>query len=528
MVDILIRNGEVLDGSGAKGYKADVAIQGDRIVEIGDLSGMQADLVIDATGKTVAPGFIDMHSHSDMTLPFYPDSESMVRQGITTLVTGNCGISPVPLAPATRDQVIASMFGGEKRFPWDQLNSFGSFLDYLEKNPTAQNFVGLIGQGAIRAAVMGFSAARPTEEQMEDMQKLVAESMEQGAFGISTGLIYPPGSYASTDELIEVTKPVGERKGIYFSHIRGEGDTLLDALAEAIEIGRQTGAAVQISHYKAAGRDNWDKAVPGLDLIQNARNEGLDVTADMYPYTAGGTSLVAILPEWAQEGGLEDIARRLSDPATRAKMTQDMKTTGFFRVAEWDKVLIGGSKNPDYVGHFISELAEKAGKTPYDWIFDALLETQGEMGMMLFMMSEENIRKELPRPFMMIGTDGVGVPAQGDPREGLPHPRSFGTFPRVLGQLVREEHVIPLETAINKMTGMPAEKLGLKERGYLKEGFFADVVVFDPLTVRDETTYQKPNVYPTGIDTVIVNGVPVICAGQAMGKRPGRVVRRSA
>lgn len=525
MVDILIQNGKIIDGSGQAARLADVAIQGDQIIEIGSLKGMKADLVIDAAGKMVVPGFIDMHSHEDAIIAAVPEADSLVHQGITTVVTGNCGGSPVPLSDKTRDEVIKTMSEDELKIPWDEFSSFGTFLDYLEKIKISVNVHPLVGQGAIRSAVMGFSADRPNEDQIAEMQDLVIQSMEEGAIGISTGLIYPPGSYASTQELIEVTKPVGERGGYYFSHVRGEGDTLLEAIKEEIEIGRKTGAAIHHSHYKAAGRSAWNLAQPGLDLIDAARKEGLDMTADMYPYVAGATSLVAILPEWAQEGGLEDIAKRLMDPATRIKMTESMKADGFFKLAEWDKVLIPASANPEHNGHYIAELADKAGKDAYNWIFDALLETKGQIGMILFMMTEENVKMQLTHPSMMIGTDGAGMPFEGPLAKGA-HPRSMGTYPRVLGKYVREEKVLTLEDAIWRMTGYPAQKMRFTDRGLLKKNYKADVVVFDPNTVIDKATFVNPFQRPEGINYVIVNGKIVVKEGVHTHARPGVITSR--
>jgi N-acyl-D-amino-acid deacylase len=524
MVDILFRNGEVIDGSGAKARKADVAVEGNKIVMVGDLSNIQADEVIDVTGKVVSPGFIDMHSHADMTISVINEADSLVHQGITTIVSGQCGSSPVPLLDETRDEVI----GSEREFPipWERFSTFGSFLDYLEEKGMSVNMHPLVGQGAIRSAVMGFSAKRPSEEQMDRMQGLVRQALDEGAAGLSTGLIYPPGSYASTEELIEITRPVGERGGIYFSHIRGEGDTLLEATREEIEIGRKTGAAIHHSHYKAAGRDNWDLAEKGLALIDAARAEGLDMTADMYPYLAGGTSLVAILPEWAQEGGLPAITERLQDPATRRKMEESMKTVGFFKVAEWDKVLIPSSANPAHEGKYIAELAQAEDKSPYDWIFDAILETKGEVGMILFMMSEENVRKQLVHPAMMVGTDGAGMPFEGPFAKGAPHPRSFGTFPRVLGKYVREEKVLTLEDAVRRMTSFPAQKLSLADRGLVKKGYKADLVIFDPQTILDKADFVNPFQKPVGIEHVLVNGQFVVRSGMHTHALPGVVTTR--
>jgi N-acyl-D-amino-acid deacylase len=408
--------------------------------------------------------------------------------------------------------------------PFDQWSTFGSFLDYLRGNGVSLNVVPLVGLATVRSAVMAFSAQPASAEQIAHMQAEVSEAMDAGAIGVSTGLIYPPGSYASTEELVAVTRPAAERGGFYFSHIRGEGDTMLEAIAEAIHIGRETGAAVQVSHYKAAGRANWSKSPQGLSLIDQAQAEGLDVTTDMYPYLAGGTSLVAVLPEWAQEGGKEAILQRLADPATRQKMADDMRTTGFFRIAEWDKVLLGTEKKPEWDGRSVAELADAAEKSCHDWVFDALLELDLEAGIVLFMMSEDNRRQELRHPAMMIGTDGAGIAVGGPLAKGLTHPRTYGTYPMVLGRYVRELGVLSLEEAVWKMTGFPAQKLRWRDRGLIRKGYRADLVVVNPDTVADLATYQAPHHYPAGIPHVIVNGVPVIRDGSHTLARPGRVL----
>ena len=527
VLDILIRNGLVIDGSGAPRCRRDVAVEGDRIVEVGRLEGAEAETVIDAAGCVVSPGFVDMHSHADFTLPICPTADSLVRQGITTAVVGQCGISPAPPAAGIRELAIAALGSGEVPVPWDEWSSFGSYLDYLRRIGTSVNVVPLVGQGAMRAVTMGFSADPPDEAQMAQMQTGVVKAMDEGAVGISTGLIYPPGSYASTEELIAITQPVGERDGFYFSHVRGEGDTLLEAVAEAIRIGREAGAAVQISHFKAAGRDNWDKASQALCLIDQARAEGLDVTADMYSYLAGSTYLSATLPEWAQEGGKAAIVRRLDDPEIRQKMAVDMRSTGFFRIIEWEQVLISSSpKNRDYEGCYVAGLAVQAGKSPYDWVFDALLETGLDMSVVFFMMSEDNCQLELRHPAMMIGTDGFGMATEGPLSRGVPHPRNYGTYPRVLGRYVREQGVVSLEEAIWKMSGSPAQKLRWPDRGLVKKGYKADLVVFDPETVADRATYEAPHQYPVGISYVIVNGKPVVCDNCHTQVRPGSILGR--
>ncbi len=525
MLDILIQNGHVVDGLGAPRCRADVAIEGGRIVGVDVLPGAQAKIVIDALGCVVTPGFVDMHSHTDFTLPINPTADSLVHQGITTAVIGQCGATPAPLFEDTREQIIAAMESEERPLPWDKWTTFGSYLDHLSQIGISINVAPLVGQGMVRGGVMGLVADPPSDEQIAQMRAEVVKAMQDGAIGVSTGLIYPPGSYASTEELVAFTRPAGERNGFYFSHIRGESDTLLKAIAEAIHIGRETGAAVQISHFKAAGRDNWDKAAQALELIDQARDEGLDVTADMYPYLAGSTGLVALLPEWAQEGGKEATLKHLADTGTRQKMAADMQCGNLLGVTEWDAVLISSSpRNRNYEGRDIADIAAEAGKSPYDWIFDALLETELDVSMVLFLMSEENRKLALRHPVMMIGTDGAGLATEGLLAKGMPHPRSYGAFPRVLGYYVREQGVISLEEAVRKMCSLPAKKLRWTDRGLVKKGYHADLVILNPDTVADKATYEAPHQYPVGIPHVIVNGKLVIHNGTRTKARPGSVL----
>ena len=525
MLDVLVQNGTVVDGSGAPGYRADVAIDGDRIAEVGVLEGARAETVIDASGCVVTPGFVDMHSHTDFTLPINPTADSLVHQGITTAVMGQCGASPAPLLEDTRQQVIATLEREDAPMPWDKWSTFGSYLEHLTQIGTSINVAPLVGQGMVRMAVMGFVADPPSEEQMTRMQNEVIQALEGGAIGVSTGLIYAPGCYASTEELIAFTQPAGERNGFYFSHIRGESETLLVAIAEAIRIGRETGAAVQISHFKAARRANWSKAAQALELIDQARAEGLDVTADMYPYPASSTGLSSLLPNWAHEGGREATLKRLADAETRFKMVSDRQPGGTLRTTEWDRILISGCpKNRDYEGHTVADLAAEANKPPHDWVFDALLETEMGISMIAFTMSEENRELAMHHPAMMIGTDGSGLATEGPLSTGLPHPRSYGTFPRVLAHYVREQGVISLEEAIRKMSGLPAQKLRWTDRGLVRKGYRADLVVLDPDTVADLATYEAPHQYPTGIPHVIVNGKLVVHNSAHTRARPGSVL----
>ena len=527
MFEILILNGELIDGTGTKRLRADVAIENGRIAAIGNLESAQAGKVIDARGKVVSPGFVDVHSHADMTLPAFPTAENLVFQGITTVIAGQCGLSLAPIASEKRDLFISMLDSQAVPLTWEW-STFGSFLEYLSGLGISVNYVPLVTHGMIRGGVMGLRSAIPTMEEMGCMQAEVIRAMEEGAIGISTGLVYPPGIFAKTEELIEFTRPVGERGGYYFSHIRDEGNTLLEALKEAITIGKATGAAVQISHYKAAGRDNWWKSGPGLELIDRARLEGLNVTADMYPYTSGNTALFMLLPDWAQEGNKAIILERLTDPALRAKMTQDMKTTGFFRIVEWDQVMICTCPmRREFEGRMIADLSSDVRKSPYDWIFDALLETNLDIQMLVFISSEENLPPQLSHSAMMICTDGIALSPKGFLAQGLPHPRNFGAFPRVLGRFVREKGILTLEEAIWKMTGQPAQVLRWDDRGLVKDGYAADLVIFDPTTISDRGTFENPCQYPAGIDTVLVNGQIVVQNGIHTGARSGRVLKRS-
>jgi N-acyl-D-amino-acid deacylase len=527
--DILIQNGQVIDGSGAPGYRADVAVQGNRIAGIGELDSDRAEKVIDAAGCVVTPGLVDMHSHTDFALPLCPTADSLAHQGITTAVIGQCGASPAPLFAETRDEVVTSMESEELPLPWDEWSGFGSYLDYLKRIGISINVVPLVGQGMVRAGVVGFSAEPADETQMARMQDEVVRAMEEGAIGVSTGLIYPPGSFASTEELIAFTRPAGERDGYYFTHIRGEEKTLLEAVAEAIRIGRETGAAVQISHFKASGRENWAKSAPALALIREARAEGLDVTADMYPYLASSTNLSALLPEWAHQGGKPALLARLADAdgEARQRMAAEIRSAHPFRLIDWSAVLIASSpRNRALQGRRVDELAAEAGKSPEEWVFDALVETEEQIDMIGFGMSEENRKTELRHPAMMIGTDGYGLPIDGPLAKGHPHPRSYGTFPRILGCYVREQGVITLEEAIWKMSGLPALKLRWTDRGLVREGYQADLVILNPDTVIDRATFQAPHQYPAGIHHVIVNGRLVIHDGVHTRALPGRVLSR--
>ncbi len=528
MFDLLIKNAMVIDGQNRPAFQADVAVNGDEIAAVGNLGPASAGREIDAAGLALAPGFIDMHSHADYTLPACPTADSLLQQGVTTAVVGQCGFSLAPLLPHSRQEVIGSLETRRLPVPWEAWGDFASYLDHMDRSAgLAVNMVPLVGQGTIRAGVMGVGPGRADAEQMARMRAEAERALAAGAFGLSTGLIYPPGSYAPPEEIVELTEAVGAAGGMYFSHIRGEGDTLLQAVAEAVEIGRRTGAAVEIAHFKAGWPSNWAKQAPALELIERARDEGLDVSADVYPYLAGATSLKSVLPDWAQEGGKPAILARLADPAQRERVKLAMNQDGFCRDGAWDKIMVSrAAGRPQYSGRFVAEAAQAAGLAPEEWVCRALEETDLDTGMIAFMISEENMRQAIARPYVMIGSDSYSIPVDGPLAQGSPHPRTFGTFARVIGRLVREEKVLTLTEAVHKMTGLTATKLGLADRGSVKAGCRADLVLLDPAAVADRADYLDPFHYAVGVARVFVNGREVLTEGKPTGARPGRVLRR--
>jgi N-acyl-D-amino-acid deacylase len=523
VLDILITGGTVVDGSGTPGRPADVAIEGDRIRAVERLPDARAGRVIDATGLVVTPGFIDMHSHGDFVLTGLPTADSKVHQGFTLEVVGNCGASPAPLTPDRRQDVIdTALTVPPLRWDW---TSFGSFLDRLREAGTSLNVAALLGHGTVRIAAMGTGDARPGPPELEAMQGEVRRAMEAGAVGLSTGLIYPPGVFADTGEIAALARTAGDAGGFYASHIRGEGETLLVAIAEAIEIGRRAALPVQISHLKASGRANWPKMAEAIALIERARAEGLDVTADMYPYPAGSTGLAALLPTWAHVGGRDALLARLSDPADRTRLREALDGPGLAADAGWQNITISGCPAmPRYEGRTLAEIAAERRQPASEAVIDLLREVRADADMILFMMSEDNVALGLRQPWVMIGSDGEGRAAEGPYAAGKPHPRNYGTCPRLLGHYVRERGIVPLEEAVRKMTSLPATKLRLRDRGVLRAGAFADVVAFDPATVSDTATFTDPHRYPEGIPWVLVNGRPVVAGGRHTGARPGRVL----
>ena len=532
MFDMIIKNAYVLDGTGSQRFKADIGIEGLRIVKIGNLNSEKAVQNIDASGLVVSPGFIDMHSHSDLTLLINPKAESKIRQGITTEVIGNCGSSAAPLNEAIKEEIRKTMPILEEAGLELDWSTMKEYLDRLEKQGIAVNVVPLVGHENIRVCAMGFDNRAPTETELEEMKKQLAKAMEEGAFGMSTGLIYPPSCYAKTDELIELSKVVADYGGIYASHIRGEGDGLFSSVKEAIKIGEEAKVPVEISHHKAAGRANWGKVKETLKMIDEARAKGLNVTCDVYPYTAGSFGLASMLPHWAHEGGSEKLFERLKDPKIREKLRNEMeegtaKWPSPLKAAGWDATIIARSKkHPEFEGKSVEEIARSRETDPFEFVFDLLIEESAAVSVVRFAMCEEDVRLVMKYPFSMIGTDSSAVVPYGVLGQGKPHPRGYGTFPKVLGRYVRKEKTLTLENAIRKMTSLPARKLGLKDRGLIKEGTYADIAIFNPENILDKATYTEPHQYPQGIEYVLVNGKVTIERNKHTETLAGKALRK--
>jgi N-acyl-D-amino-acid deacylase len=525
-MNTILRNCRVYDGTGNSWYAADIAISGDRIVRIGNISGFSAEEEIDVQGLAVAPGFIDIHTHSD-NAAFLPElSKGKIMQGVTTEVIGNCGMSAFPVLPenaALLKQYVSSIFG-DIEWSWSNLTEFA---EVTSSRGIVTNMLPLVGHGSIRIAAMGFDKRLPTDSEMKIMKQLVAETMEQGCFGLSSGLIYPPGVYSSTEELIELCKVVREYNGIYTTHMRNESDIVEEAVEEAITIGRSSNIAVQISHHKAAGKQNWGKPKRlTIPQIKQAREDGIDVDMDLYPYTAGSTLLSVLLPPWCHEGGVQEMLGRLRDSEYRRKIQYDMEHgipgwENFVKSAGWDQVFVASAKNNKEIeGKSIEEIARKRGQDPVSTLLDTLIEEEGIATMVVFLMSEEDVQFIMQQPETMIGSDGI-------PDPGKTHPRYFGTFARVLGHYTREKKLLYLEDAIRKMTSLPAKKLGLRDRGIIREGAYADLVVFDPKTVADVASYETPSEIAIGFKYVFVNGYSVVRDGEFSLVKNGTFIKRN-
>jgi N-acyl-D-amino-acid deacylase len=526
---LLLRGGRVVDGTGGPAVRADVAVEGDRIVAVGPALPGAADRVLDATGRVVTPGFIDMHSHSDLFYFAVPSAESKIRQGVTTEVVGMCSFSQAPVRPE-HQALVKGWVGGIGMTPDLKWESFGQYLDLLRALRPAVNVVHLVGHGALRIGAMGFEARLAEADDLRAMERLLGDAMDAGAWGFSSGLVYPPSAYSDTRELIALARSMRGRGGFYFSHVRGESAMLLDSIAEAIRIGDEGGVPAQIAHVKASGRENWSKLDAALGLIDEARRRGVDVAGDVYPYNAGSTKMDNLMPAWAHEGGIARLLERLADRATRKRITDECLVDG----ERWrnhsqggvgfDQIFVATCRRRELEGLHLAQLAAQTGKAPAEALLDLLLDEKCTVGMVSFSQDLENVAKVLAHPALCIGSDSIPLFAGEGDRPGKPHPRSYGTFPRVLSEYARERRLFPLETAVHKMTGFPAARLGLRDRGVLRVGAFADLTVFDPASVKDESTYADPHRYPSGIPYVIVNGRVAVDGGRMATARAGQVL----
>lgn len=516
--DVIIKNGTVYDGTGGAPVRADVGIRGDRIVAIGKLDQEQTGNVVDARGLAVAPGFINVLSWSVVSLIADGRSQSEIRQGVTTEIFGE-GASMGPLNEEMKRRALASQFDIKYDIQWTTL---AEYLTYLEKRGVSVNVASFIGAATIRTHVLGLENVQPTSAQLDEMRELVRREMEAGALGIGSALIYAPGTYATTDELIELCKVAAKYQGKYFSHIRDEGQGLIAAVDELIRISREAGLPAEIHHLKAGGEKKWDQMDTVIALVEKAQQEGLKITANMYLYTASSTGLSARIPSWAHSGGSQALYKRLQDPVTRKIISDQMRS--------WDPMpctlLVGfrTEKLRALIGKTLAEVAAMRGEDEVETVLNLVLEDRSRVEAVFFTMSEENVKKQLRQPWVSVGSDGVSMAPEGVFLKSSTHPRAYGNFARLLGKYVREDKVISLQEAVRRLTGLPATNLGLDRRGFVKEGMFADVVVFDPATIQDRATYQDPHQYAIGMKHVFVNGVQVLKDGEHTGAKPGRAL----
>jgi N-acyl-D-amino-acid deacylase len=527
--DVIVRGGTVYDGTGSTGRRVDVGIKGDRIARLGDLSAETAKSTIDATGRAVAPGFINMLSWATESLLVDGRSQGDIRQGVTLEIFGE-GSSMGPLSDVMKKRMTEEMGDIKYQITWTTL---AEYLQELERRGVSTNVASFVGATTIREHVIGLEDKKPTPQQLDEMRALVRKEMEAGALGIGSSLIYAPAFYASTDELIELCKVAAQYQGKYISHIRSEGNRLVEAVQELIRISRDAQIPAEIYHLKAAGKTNWPKMNAVIATVEKARAQGLKITADMYTYPAGATGLDAAMPPWVLDGGYEQAFKRLKDPATRRKIAHAITTPS----KEWENLYLAAG-SPDRVllvefksealkpltGKSLADVAKMRGTSVPDTIMDLVLEDRSRVGTVYFMMSEDNIRKQLALPWVSFGSDAASMAPEPPFTKSSAHPRAYGNFARVLGLYVRDEKVLTLEEAIRRLSGLPAANLQLVDRGFLRENMFADVVVFDPAAVADRATFENPHQYAVGMTHVFVNGVQVLKDGEHTGATPGRAV----
>ncbi len=536
--DIVIINGRIIDGSGNPWYKADVGITKGKIRKIGLINPNENAKIIDATGLIVCPGFIDIHSHADYTIPFDPTTVSTIHQGITTLVVGMCGASLAPVNPEKQELFdkefsMAAPPGLEYNVTW---TSFSEYLEEMEKLGCSSNVAHLIGFGMVRMAAMGYEDRKPTDEEMQQMKAYICDAMEAGAFGMSTGLIYTPQAYAETNEVLEIAKEVAKYNGLYFSHIRNEGHLVIEAIQEVIDIVEKSGCrGGQIAHHKVSGKANWGRSIETLKLIEEANLRGINITCDQYPYNRGATSLITLLPPWTHEGGPEKLIERLKDDKIKEKIKKDLydgsNYESFVKNIGWENVYISSletDKWSKYMGNSLVEITKAEGRDDtFEVLCNILIDEEAKGGMTVESMGEEDIQRIMKGRYTMVGCDGSAIPLEGPLSYGKPHPRYFGTFPRILGHYVREKKIMPLEKAIRKMTSFPTQTLGLNDRGLIKENLWADIVIFDQEKILDKATFTNPHQLSIGIEYVLVNGEIVVDKGKHLKNLPGKILRKT-
>jgi len=524
--DVVIIGGKVIDGTGNPWKYANIGIKDDKIVKIGRLSDSEAETKISAEGLYVTPGFIDMHTHSDYSLLVDGTGQSKVRQGVTLEVIGESeSVGPIVGKYNRKKEAILGKYGVE--LTW---NTMGEYFKILENSGISGNIASYVGLGQVRSCVIGDEGRKPTDEEMEEMKQLIREAMKDGAMGLSSGLLYIPDMFFTTEEIIEMAKVAAEYGGIYATHIRSEDQKLLESLDEAISIGENANIPVEIFHFKASAKKNWYKMPEAIEKINEARRAGIDITANQYPYIAGSTTITILMPDWAREGGTEKILERLKNPKIRQKIKNDMKTInrGYDTIEEYMSYVriadVPSEKNEPLEGKSLLEIARKKNADPIDNYFELLLEEGGNISGVLFTMTEESKKLAMKQPWLSICSDGTAVKPEGILGKGKPHPRYYGTFPRLLGRYVRQQNVLTLEDAIRKMTSLAAQRLGLQYRGLIKEGMFADICIFDYEKIIDHATFENPHQYSEGVIYLLVNGKSVIENGEHTGAKPGRVI----
>ncbi|WP_028612073.1 N-acyl-D-amino-acid deacylase family protein [Paenibacillus harenae] len=526
MLDLILKNGKIVDGSGNPWYSGDVGVKDGLIVAIGRIE-QEADRVIEVERKVISPGFIDGHCHSDLMIIDHPHSEIKLQQGVTTEVVGNCGLAPAPFvrekAGLLQTYVQPVLGSTSWEWPWETV---GQYMDFVGRSKPSEHIAAYVAHGALRIAAMGFENRPASRAEIERMKTLLEEGLRAGAIGMSIGLLYAPGSYASREELAELCSVLPKYNGLLSTHIRGEGNNLLPSVAEVIWIAERAGIPLHISHLKAAGRANWGKALDALELVEAARARGMDVTVDVYPYAAGSTTLTTVLPPWALEGGIDATLEAFRDKALRARIREELSREqdtwdNLVCSTGWTSIIISSMQteaNKSLEGRSIAEAAALRGQHPVDCMMDLLLEENGQIAIVYFHMSDDDVKQVIGYEKSLIASDSLNC------ETGKPHPRTYGTFPRVFAKYVREDKVLSLEQAVRKLTSFPVQRFKLGKRGLLVPGYIADITVFDPAVIQDTATFEEPRQYPSGISQVIVAGQLTLEHGTHTHKREGRLI----